>query len=424
MSDSTDALDAYRADARAWVAANLPRRDGPMLRTAHEITPEQLAEDRARQRAVHEAGYIGITLPTEYGGQGLTSAHQRIWQEESAGYAVPLPGGMAGAVTMTIVLPTLLAHASEVQKRDWIPKILRGDELWCQLLSEPGAGSDLAGILTRATRDGETWVLDGTKVWSSGAQAADFGICLARTDWDAPKHRGLTWFKVPLADPAVTVRPIREINGSAEFCEEFLDGVAVGDDMVIGPVDGGWTVANTMLNAERSGGAASGHAPARRGRRGLAPDLVALAEERGLAEDGATRQLVARAHIGDWLQGQLLTRVGTALMAGKANPASVSLVKLRTGVHDPARAAIAMEIAGRNGVAWPPADEGAGAPAVNFLNGRIMSIAGGSNEIQRNIISERLLGLPREPSVDSDKPFREVLRDAKSWGATRGRPER
>lgn len=419
---TAEALEAYRAEVRAWLADNLPERQGPVLRAAHEVTPEQLAEERALQAKLYEAGYLGITVPKEYGGQGLTGAHQRIWQEESARYALPAPGGVASHVTLGIVLPTLLAHASEEQKRDWIPKLLRGDELWCQLLSEPGAGSDLAGILTRATRDGDVWVLNGTKVWSSGALAADYGICLARTDWDVPKHRGLTWFKVPLRDPRVTVRPIREINGSAEFCEEFLDDVVVGDDMVIGAVNDGWTVANTMLTAERSGGAGAGAAPpaAPRGRRRLAPDLVRLAEQRGLERDGATRQLIARAHISDWLQGQLLKRIGAGLAAGQLNPAAVSLVKLRTGIHDPQRAAIAMEIAGRNGIAWPADDDAATAPAIDFLNGRIMSIAGGSNEIQRNIVSERLLGLPREPSVDSDKPFREVLRDAKSWGKRAG----
>ncbi|HEY9556571.1 MAG TPA: acyl-CoA dehydrogenase family protein [Acidimicrobiales bacterium] len=416
MSTDTDQLDAYRAEARAWLEANISRRSGPALRAAHDTTPEELAQQRDLQRKVYEAGYAGITLPAEYGGQGLSSAHQRVWQEESSGYALPLPGGIASGVTMGIVLPTLLAHASEEQKRAWIPKILSGDELWCQLLSEPGAGSDLAGILTRATRDGDTWVINGTKVWSSGALAADYGICLARTDWDVPKHRGLTWFKVPLKDPAVTVRPVREINGSAEFCEEFLDDVVVGDDMVIGDVNEGWPVAGTMLNAERSGGAGAGHAPAAATRRRLAPDLVELAEKRGLADDPATRQLIARAHTSDWLQGQLLKRIGAGLMTGGLNPAAVSLVKLRTGIHDPERAAIAMEIAGRTGIAWPADDTAASAPAVNFLNGRVMSIAGGSNEIQRNIVSERLLGLPREPSVDGDKPFREVLRDAKSWG--------
>lgn len=415
-------LDAYRAEMRAWLAANLPERDsrGPSRSGAHDVTPQQLAADRAQQRKVYEAGYLGITLPEEYGGRGLTNAHQRVWNEESAGYAVPMPGGIASSVTLGIVLPTLLAHASEEQKRAWIPRILSGEEIWVQLLSEPSAGSDLAGILTRATRDGDVWVINGTKVWSSGALSADFGICLARTDWEVPKHRGLTWFKVPLHDQHVTVRPIREINGGSEFCEEFLDDVTVGDDMVIGAVNGGWPVANTMLNAERSGGASTvtaapvdggGSRPRR-----LAPDLVALAEARGLDRDAAVRQLIARAHIDDWLQGQLVKRVRQALTAGKINPSAVSFVKLRTGMVDPRRAAIAMEIAGRAGIAWPAHDDAASAPAVNFLNGRIMSIAGGSNEIQRNIISERLLGLPREPSADGDKPFSQVLRDARSWG--------
>ncbi|GMU77905.1 MAG: acyl-CoA dehydrogenase [Acidimicrobiia bacterium] len=417
MSTAAD-LVAYRAEMRAWLEANLPRRSGPVLRADHDIAPERLAVDRALQRKVYDAGYLGIALPAEYGGQGLTDAHERIWTEESAGYEVPMPGGIASGVTQRIILPVLVAHASEEQKRAWIPGILRGDELWVQLLSEPGAGSDLAGLLTRATRDGDSWVLNGTKVWSSGAMSADFGICLARTDWDAPKHRGLTWFKVPLHDPAVTVRPIREINGGSEFCEEFLDDVVVGDDMVIGEVNDGWRIANFMLGVERSGGAGGGatHGGGGGGRRRLAPDLVALARARGTATDGATRQLVARAHINDFMQSQLLRRAGEAIMAGKADATIASLIKLGQGILDPTRAAIALEIAGRQAIAWE-SEGGAGhAAAVNFLNGRIMSIAGGSNQIQRNIISERLLGLPREPSVDSDKPFREVLRDAKSWG--------
>jgi alkylation response protein AidB-like acyl-CoA dehydrogenase len=416
---SADDLARYRAEARAWLEANVPRRAGVVLR-ASDLTPEQVAADRALLRRVHDAGYVGITLPPEYGGRGLSPAHLRAWMEESAGFALPVPGGIAGSVTMEIVLPTLLAHASEAQKRDWIPRILRGDEIWVQLLSEPGAGSDLAGILTRATRDGETWVLNGTKVWSSGAMHADYGICLARTDWDAPKHRGLTWFKVPLRDRRVTVRPIREINGSSEFCEEFLEDVAVGDDMVIGEVNGGWPVANHMLAVERG---ASGRGDAsvgtRDGRRRLAPDLVELAEARGVAGDGAVRQLVARAHVNDWVHAQLTKRTVDAIVAGRADATSASLIKLDLGVIQPLRAATAMEVAGRAGLGWDAEGTPGHAAAVNFLNGRIMSIAGGSNQIQRNIISERLLGLPREPSVDGDKPFREVLRDARSWGAKR-----
>jgi alkylation response protein AidB-like acyl-CoA dehydrogenase len=422
------ALAAHRQRARDWLAANLARREpGPRQRPAHAVTPDELARDLARdrslQRAMHQAGYVGITLPAEYGGQGLSKAHQQAWNEESAGYAMPAPGGVAGRVTLSVILPTLLAHASEQQKREWIPRMLRGDEIWAQLLSEPEAGSDLAGIHTRAVRDGENWVLTGSKIWSSGAMSADFGICLARTDWDAPKHRGLTWFKVPLRDERVTVRPVREINGGAEFCEEFLDGVTVDDSMVIGDVNGGWPIATTMLALERrnvSGqpgglGGAGGPGTAS-GQRRLAPDLVELAIARGAAGDPTVRQLIARAHINDYVQAQLTARVMAAMMAGTGDPAGASLIKLGLGVIMPLRATAALEIAGRPGIAWADGEPGEAA-AVNFLNGRIMSIAGGSNQIQRNIIGERILGLPREPSADSDKPFREVLRDATRWGA-------
>ena len=419
-SDSDD-LAAYRQRAREWLAANLaPREPGAHQRPAHEVPPEELARDltrdRSRQRAMHEAGYVGITLPAEYGGQGLSKGHQQAWSEESAGYALPAPGGVAGGVTLSVILPTVLAHASEQQKREWIPRMLSSDEIWVQLLSEPAAGSDLAGIHTKAVRDGDNWVLTGSKIWSSGAMSADYGICLARTDWDVPKHRGLTWFKVPLHDDRVTVRPVREINGGAEFCEEFLDGVTVDDSMVIGDVNGGWPIAATMLAFERrnvsgqreSTGTASSQ-------RRLAPDLVELAVARGAVGDPIVRQLIARAHINDYVQEQLAARVMAAMMAGTADPAGASLIKLGLGVIAPLRAAAAMEIAGRRGIAWADGEPGEAA-ALNFLNGRIMSIAGGSNQIQRNIIGERILGLPREPSADSDKPFREVLRDAARWG--------
>jgi alkylation response protein AidB-like acyl-CoA dehydrogenase len=410
-------LDAYRAQARAWLEGNLPRRHAtPGLRSGHAATAEQLAADRALQRRVYEAGYLGIGIPVEYGGGGLTHRHQRIWAEESAGYAVPAPGGIASRVTLGLVVPTLLAHASEAQKRAWIPKMLSGEEIWVQLLSEPGAGSDLAGLLTRATRDGDGWVINGTKTWSSGAMSADYGICLARTDWDAPKHRGLTWFKVALHDPRVTVRPVREINGGAEFCEEFLDDVVVGDDMVIGEVNAGWPIANAMLAIER--GAGEGIPSASAGRRRLAPDLVALAAARGTTGDASVRQLIARAHINDFMQVQLSRRLVDAIMHGRADPTVASYIKLGVGIVDPLRAAAAMEIAGRTAIAWREEDGPGPNAALGFLNGRVYSIAGGSNQIQRNIISERILGLPREPSVDSGKPFREVLRDARRWGAT------
>lgn len=423
MTDiNAEDLDGYRQQMREWLAENLPpRQAGANLRSAHDIDPEELAAGRALQKKIYEAGYMGITWPAEYGGQGLTKAHQAIWNEESAAYAVPVPGGVATGVTLGIIAPTILMHGSEEQKREWIPKMLSGDEIWVQLLSEPGAGSDLAGVLTRATRDGDTWVLNGTKVWSSGAMAADYGVCLARTDWDAPKHRGLTWFKVPLYDPNVTVRPVREINGSAEFCEEFLDDVVVGDDMRIGDINGGWPIANTMLGFERGAGREDAPRPddtQEPQRRRLAPDLVELARARGVEGDGEVRQLIAKAHIADYMQGLLTRRIATAMTTGQTNPSAASYIKLGAGLNDPERAIIAMEIAGRQGIAWKDSDSAGSRAATNYLNGRIMSIAGGSNQIQRNIISERLLGMPREPSSDTQKPFREVLKDAKNWGTT------
>jgi alkylation response protein AidB-like acyl-CoA dehydrogenase len=409
-------LSAYRAEVESWLAANLPLREpGAELRGTHDITAAELARDRVLQKAVYEAGYLGITLPAEYGGQGLSRKHQQVWNAAAQRYAVPAPGGIASHVTVGVIVPTLLAHASEEQKRSWIPRMLSGEDIWAQLLSEPGAGSDLAGIQTRAVRDGDKWVLTGSKIWSSGAMCADYGICLARTDWDVPKHRGLTWFRVPLHDERVTVRPVREINGSAEFCEEFLDSVAVGDDTVIGPVNGGWPIAGTMLALERGGGAGQAAAAVPPGPRRLATDLVELASRRGLTADGATRQLIAKAHINDYMQAQLTKRLAEAMVSGAADATAASLIKLGMGILNPLRAAAAIEIAGRRGVAWADGEPGE-AVSVNFLNGRIMSIAGGSNQIQRNIIGERMLGLPREVSADSDKPFREVLRDASRFG--------
>jgi alkylation response protein AidB-like acyl-CoA dehydrogenase len=408
-------LSAYRAQIESWLAASLPLREpGAGLRGTHDITPAELARDRVRQKAIYDAGYIGITLPVEYGGQGLSSKHQRVWNVAAQRYDVPAPGGIASHVTIGVIVPTLLAHASEEQKRSWIPRMLSGEEIWAQLLSEPGAGSDLAGIQTRAVRDGDKWVLTGSKIWSSGAMCADYGICLARTDWDVPKHKGVTWFKVPLHDEHVTVRPVREINGSTEFCEEFLDGVEVGDDMVIGEVNGGWPIAGTMLTLERAGGSGQS-AAAPPGPRRLAPDLVDLARQRGLTEDHATRQLIAKAHINDFMQAQLAKRLAEAMMSGAADATAASLIKLGIGIITPLRAAAAVEVSGRRGVAWADGEPGE-AVSINFLNGRILSIAGGSNQIQRNIISERMLGLPREVSVDSDKPFREVLREASKFG--------
>ena len=239
-------------------------------------------------------------------------------------------------------------------------------------------------------------------------------MCLARTDWDVPKHRGLTWFAVRTDAPGVTVRPIREINGGTEFCEEFFDDVELTDDDVIGDVNHGWSVAQTMLVHERGGGSLS--VMPSQGARRLAPDLVDLARRAGRDQDPRVRQLIARAHVNDFAAAQLSRRISVRMRSSKGMEAGLaSYGKLAMGTFLPVRARIGVEIGRGAALLWEEGAEDEMAPAVNYLNGRVMSIAGGTNEVQRNAIGERVLGLPREPSFDTDRPFNEVLRNARNW---------
>ncbi|KQM05336.1 MULTISPECIES: acyl-CoA dehydrogenase family protein [unclassified Frankia] len=406
------ALEDYRREVRAWLAANLDRRDDDAparLRggDAANLSPERVAQQRDLQRRVYEGGYAGITWPAQFGGQGLTPAHEEIFAQESRGYVVA-DLGIAGLTTTRVCGPTILAHGTDEFRRTHIPRMLSGEEIWVQLFSEPGAGSDLAGVSTRATRtDTGDWVLNGSKVWTSGAYYADYGLCLARTDPTVPKHRGLTWFGVPLTSDGVTIRPIREINGSSEFCEEFFDDVVVSDANRIGAVGDGWTVARTMMVFERLGGDPD-ETPRHSGARELAPDLVALARRVGRQGDPVTRQLIARAHVIDLVKEQLDAYVAALTESGAANPNLGSYSKLAAGTLNPVRASIGLEIAAAAGVVWHPQDTEASTTALNYLNGRILAIAGGTNEMQRNGISERVLGLPREPAHDLDRPFNEL----------------
>ena len=406
-------LDTYRHEARLWLAANLERRSPAMRIGATESrTAGEIAISRDLQRRLYDGGYAGISFPKEYGGQGLTHAHERAFRQEALGYTTPDFGG-AGIVMFGPIARSMLAHASPEFLHRHIPKMLSGQELWCQFYSEPEAGSDLAGIRTRATRDGDRWILRGSKIWSTGANHADYGMCLARTDWDAPKHRGLTWFAVPTTAKGLTVRPIMQINGGAGFCEEFLDDVEVADGDIIGEVNHGWSVAQTMLVYERGAGE-SGPSPLEP--RGLAPDLVALARRSGRLGDPVVRQSLARAHINDYVQFHLGRRVAARLRAAQTpDPAVAAYGKLASGTLSPIRARIAVEVGGRRALFWSRDDKNGGQTAVYYLNGRVSSIAAGTNEMQRNGIGERVLGLPREPSFDSNKPFSEVVRDARHW---------
>ncbi len=413
------ARDDYRARAQHWIEDNLARRAPGDAGARNpwdsaDDSAEYFTAQRKLQRRLYEAGYAGITWPEEYGGQGLPPDYERAFMQEARGFVLP-DLGIAGGATLGVCGPTMLAHASPEFLTRHVPRILAGDEIVAQFFSDPDAGSDLAGVRTQAVRDGDRWILNGSKIWSSGAYYADYGMCLARTNWDVPKHRGLTWFLVPTNAPGVTVERIRQINGNSEFCQEFFTDVELTDDDVIGDVNDGWTVTQTMLLYERGAGAARGDS-GRAGTGGLRRDVLDLVVAVDGAHDPRVRDLAARIH-GDDLARAALNRRLVALMGADPKRAMnlASYSKLASGMYDPIRAELMMRIGGRTAIAWDDDTSPGAAAALGLLNGRFLAIAGGTSQMQRNAIGERVLGLPREPSFDATKPFRDVVRDSRNW---------
>jgi alkylation response protein AidB-like acyl-CoA dehydrogenase len=407
-------IEEYRQRARAWIEANLERRTAPQeasFMNMADKSDEEIAAERVLQRKLYEAGYFGITWPAEYGGQGLTQEYQDAFTIEARGFRLP-DFGVAGGTTFGVCTPTMLRHGSPEFLRRHIPAIAAGDELVVQFFSDPEAGSDLAGVRTQAVRDGDQWVLNGSKIWSSGAYYADYGMCLARTDWDAPKHKGLTWFLVPLRAKGVTVQRIRQVNGNAEFCQEFFDDVVLTGDDIIGEVNDGWTVAQTMLLFERGG---ANRTPKATDFRELPDDLVTLAAETGRLSDPGAQDLIVGAHIDDVACVALVQRIGALIRTDpKMGSGYASYGKLASATYDPLRAGTEIALAG-GAIAWSDPGSAVAAAGRDLLNSRFMAIAGGTAQMQLNGIGERVLGLPREPSFDSVKPFRQVVKDARNW---------
>lgn len=406
-------VEAFRDEAARWLDANLERRSPRVQRTVRGLvhrTVEDIAIHRAAQKRLYDAGFAGITWPVEYGGQGLSADHQAAFDDVAQDFVLP-DLGIAGVVTVLICAVTLLRHADEAQKKRHIPRMLAGEELWVEFFSEPAAGSDLAGVTTTAQRRGNDWVLNGTKVWSSGAYYADYGLCLVRTNWDVPKHAGLTWFAIPTNAAGLEVQPLREITGDVEFCRETFEDVVVPDSARIGAEGDGWKIAQTVLAMEREGSSGSLTSSQVEQHPGpFAPDLIELARRAGRLGDEHVRTLIARAHIDGFAARVLGGRIAGLMASGHpAGAALISYTKLATGVLDPERAKAAMEIAAEAAVAWAPDDRDAITFSLDYLNSRVVSIAGGSNEIQRNAIGDRVLGLPREPNLERGKTFREVM---------------
>ena len=395
-----ESLESFRQRARTWLKDNLPPR-----------TPytgdRDWDRERVVQRKLFEGGFAGICWPAEYGGLGLPQAYQEAFDEESMPYEMPL--GL-NVPTFGIIGATLLQFGTEEQKRRYVPPMLRGEEVWVQFLSEPTSGSDLASVTTRATLDGDAYVLNGSKVWSSGAYAADYAICVARTNWSVPKHDGITVFIMEIKQPGVTVDQIVDSMGRSEFCQEFFDDVRVPVENVIGQVDAGWTVVRGLLDHERNSvGAASPYTSGRDSSEhsGLQVDVRRLAVEHGLGADPEARQCVAQDYVLDFVQGQMKRRITEGVERGAFPPIAGSLLRLLSARVYVERSELSLRVAGQAAAAW---SEGAYAGDVSslYIARQGAEIGGGTTEIQRNIISERLLGMPREYAADRGVPFDQV----------------
>jgi len=386
----------YREQVRAWLEEH--KAEAPVLRGEGALKDEDeiVAARREWQRKLAEAGLAGVTWPKEFGGQGLGPIEQVIVNQEISKAGVP---GILDVIGVGMLGPTIIAHGTDEQKGRYLGPMLHGDEVWCQMFSEPAAGSDLAGIQTRARQnDDGSWVLNGQKVWTTNAQFASYGLLLARTDPDQPKHKGLTMFVVPMDAEGVTIRGLRQISGEAEFNEVFFDDVRLDEDAVCGPVNGGWGTALTTLMYER--------VTIGLGSEGMGYNASRYAEAIGADEvaraDSEVRQRLAEIAI-DLLSVRFTGyRTLTALSKGQIPGPESGLAKV-TLVNAAIRAGeLLADVIGPEALS----EDSEWAYMISFLPG--LKSAGGTEEILRNTIGERVLGLPPEPRLDKGIPFSEL----------------
>jgi alkylation response protein AidB-like acyl-CoA dehydrogenase len=381
-----------------WVAA-LERDDLDALVAARRsIDPDQV------WASVAAGGYLVPTWATEHGGLGLSASAAAAIFRTLARYKMPT---FRNPVGVDMVGPALLRWGNERQKHRYLRPIARNEEIWCQLFSEPGAGSDLASLATRATLDGDTWALRGQKVWTSLGDVAEFGLLLARSDPDVPKHQGITAFIVPMKAGGVTVRPLRQITGHAEFCEVFLDDVIIDDVMRLGPVNQGWRVATSVLMNERTSASGSGAAlPGTVTGRSIS----ALIKRHAPVQEPTMRQRLAQAYIEDRVVTFTNQRAATRRRLGQPTGPEGSISKLFFTEHTQRLQNLAVDLEGPAAQAWLPGDRWLQQTAWSFLRVRSKTISGGTSEVQRNILAERILGLPKEQEIDREVPWSQVPR--------------
>ena len=413
---AVDELETWRAGVRSWLATVArPRSEDvrvwgqgdPDLAIFRSMTHEEetayLERVRAYRRLRYDAGYGAISLPTEFGGTGLPSVYAVAFADEERDFAVP-PSSEIISVTTGLVGAAVSVFGTADQRAEFAQAFLRTDLLCCQLFSEPGAGSDLAGLSTKAVRDGDDWLITGQKIWSSNAQFSDYGFLLARTNPDVVKQAGITAFLLPMDLAGVQVRPIRQMSGPATFNEVFIEGARIPDALRIGEVDAGWQVAQATLGFERSS-SGSGH----RRKGGTVVDLIGLARQLGVSKDPVVRQQLADVYIRTRLHAAMVARVARATAAGdKPGPAG-SLGKLLASDNMVRIGNAAASLLGSAMVA-DTGDWGTFAWSEHVLGAPGYRLAGGTDEIQRNIIAERVLGLPAEHRADK-LPFSQLSRN-------------
>ena len=389
---------AYRSKVRNWLSENAAEYSEPPAVPWSE--EELLNRARRWQKTKAEAGFEGITWSKEVGGQGGTEIESVIFKDEENQYHTPSIALLRIGNNMGI--PTIAKHGRADQLEQFAGPTLRGDIGWCQLFSEPGAGSDLAAVRTRAVRDGDNWIVNGQKVWSSWAHHADWGLLLARTDPTVPKHKGLTFFLLDMKRAGIEIRPIEQIDGNAEFNEAFLTDVVIPDSARVGEVGKGWGVAMTLLTSERISTAGTG---------GLARRMLekaassARGEGKTALDSSVVRSRIAECHIREQGQKYFRARILTQLSKGNLPGAEAALIKLVFSKNLQRASAQTMDIDGYSGLV-----EGAEAPEnraihEDFVWASAMRIAGGADEVLRNQIAERVLGMPGEPRSDKDVPF-------------------
>ena len=402
--DDTPEQAEYRKKVTTWLDANAKRLPEHASKDRAPRTERSIEASQAWQAKKADGGWACLTWPKEYGGQGLSSIHNVIWNQEEAKYDTP--PSMFG-IGIGMLGPTIMAHGKDDQKDRYLNKMLRGDEIWCQMFSEPGAGSDLAGLQTSAVQDGDDWIVNGQKIWTTGAHYCKWGMVLTRTDVSVTKHRGITYFVVDMKSPGIEIRPIKQMGGGSAFNEVFFEDVRIPHENIVGEVNAGWRGAITTLMNERASIGGGG---------GIGPrltDLIALAKETDwngapAIEDPSVRQQLADFYIR--LKGLEYTgyRTLTAISRGSTPGPEASIGKLVGAPLRQNMASFACELQGAAGSMMGEGSPQDGVWPLAYLRAPGGRIAGGTDEIMRNIVAERVLGMPPEIRVDKELPFSQL----------------